>query len=204
MQRIVVNGVEEVTIAALEHWGELLDYLDRHVADDGKVLTAIRFDGVDQPSFRDPEAAGRPVGPLTVIEAESMSPGALLDNSIDEAIAASRALASGAERVGDAFRGFDVTRANQDLQELAQGVGTLVAIAQALSQAVGVGLEAVTCGGKSANDMVEALSSQVHELIVAREAGDWITVADTIEYDLAPSLHLWPGVFETLRQSVRH
>lgn len=202
MQRIVVNGVEELTVGALDHWGQLLDHLDRHAAEHGNVLTAVRFDGVDQPSFRDSDSAVRPLAAFTLIEAESMSPTALLENSIDEAVTAARALASGAERVGDAFRGFDVSRANDDLQELAQGVGTLVALAEALSQAVGVSLDAVACDGKSASGMVDALTSQIDELIKARESGDWITVADTIEYDLAPSLHRWPAVFETLRQSV--
>jgi hypothetical protein len=201
MQRILMNGVEESTIAPCNHWGELLDYLDRSAAGAGKVLTAVRFDGVDQPSFRDPESAGRPLNTLVVVEAEAMAPGALLDASVGEAIAAAKALAAGAERVGEAFRGFDVSRASQDLQELATGIGTVVAIAHALSQAVGVGLDAVGRDGRTANDLLESLSSQTDELIRARESEDWITVADIIEYDLAPLLHQWPAVFETLRQS---
>ena len=203
MQRILVNGVEESTIGACNHWGELLERLDRSAAESGKVLTAVRFDGVDQPSFRDPEAAARPLTTHLVVEAEAMAPAALLDDSVGEAIAAARALADGAERIGEAFRGFAVSKANQDLQELAQGIGTLVSIAQALSQAVGIGLDRVGCDGKTANEMVESLSSQTDELIKAREAGDWITVADIIEYDLAPLLQQWPQVFETLRQSAQ-
>jgi hypothetical protein len=199
MQRILLNGVEEPTVGACVHWGELLERLDRSASGEGKVLTAVRFDGVDQPSFRDPAFAGRPLNRLLVVEAESVSPAVLFDNSVGEAVAAAKSLAAGAERVGEAFRGFDVSRANQDLQDLAQGIGTLVAIAQALSQAAGVPLEGVATGGKSAADLVESLSCQADELIRAREAGDWITVADIIEYDLAPQLYQWPDVFETLR-----
>jgi hypothetical protein len=199
MQRILMNGVEEPASSAFNHWGELLGHLDRCAAGDGKVLTAVRFDGVDQPSFRDPESAALPLDRLSVVEAESMSPAALLDDSVGEAASAARALAAGAERVGVAFRGFDISRANVDLQELAQGVGTLVAIAQALSQAGGVSLDAVGCEGRTASAMLETLSGHAGELIEAREAEDWITVADIIEHDLAPILHQWPGVLETLR-----
>jgi hypothetical protein len=202
MQRILLNGVEKPTIGACNHWGELLERLDRSAADDGTVLTAVRFDGVDQPSFRDPAAARRALNTLLVVEAEAMSPARLFDDSVGEAVAAAEALAAGAERVGETFRGFEVSRANQDLQDLAQGIGTLVAIAQAMSQAVGVPLDAVESDGKAASDLVESLSSHTDELIKAREAEDWITVADIIEYDLAPQLHLWPALFETLRQSV--
>jgi hypothetical protein len=201
MQRVLLNGVEESTIGACNRWGELLDRLDRSAAGDGKVLTAVRFDGVDQPSFRDPESAGRPLNTLLVVEAEAVSPDSLLDDSVSEAVAAANALAAGAERVGEAFRGFDVSCANRDLQDLAQGIGTLVAIANALARAVGVGLGAVGQPGRTAADMLETLSSQTDELIKARESGDWITVADIIEYDLAPLLHEWPAVFEALRES---
>jgi hypothetical protein len=199
MQRILLNGVEEPAVRACNHWGELLERLDRSASGEGKVLTAVRFNGVDQPSFREPACAGRPLNGLLVVEAESMSPAVLFDNSVCEAVAAARSLAAGAERVGEAFRGFDVSRANQDLQELAQGIGTLVAIARALSQAVGVPLEGVASDGGSAADLVESLSCHTDELIKARESGDWVTVADIIEYDLAPRLHQWPDVFETLR-----
>jgi hypothetical protein len=103
--------------------------------------------------------------------------------------------------VGEAFRGFEVARANEDLQELAQGIGTLVSIAQALGQAVGVPLDTVGSRGKTAGEMIAGLSSQTNELIQARESGDWITVADIIEYDLAPLLQEWPGVLEALREA---
>jgi hypothetical protein len=199
MQRIVVNGVQDPTAIVPKHWGELLDHLDRVAGAGGTVLTAVRFDGVEQPSFRDPEAASRRLDGVSLVEAEAVSPATLLDDSVREATAAATALAAGAERVGEAFRGFDVSRANQDLQELAQGIGTLVAIAQALSQAVGVSLDTVGCAGQTAGQMVNTLTRQTDELIGARESGDWITVADIIEYDLAPLLHQWPGVFEALR-----
>ena len=41
-----------------ETWGDLLERLDRTLVADGRVVTAVRFDGVDQPSFRDAELAG--------------------------------------------------------------------------------------------------------------------------------------------------
>jgi|WetSurMetagenome_2_1015567.scaffolds.fasta_scaffold123071_3 hypothetical protein len=199
MERVLVNGVEESTFGACNHWGELLEHLDQSAAGDGKVLTAVRFDGVDQPSFRDPVEASKRLDTLLVVEAEAVAPGALLDISIGEAVAAARGLAAGAERVGAGFRGFDVSRASQDLQELAQGIGTLVAVSQAIAQAVGLPLEGVGQPGRTGADLVASLSSQTDELIKARESGDWITVADIVEYDLAPLLHEWPAVLGAFR-----
>jgi hypothetical protein len=203
MQQILLDGAVQADRTGCECWGNLLEHLDRLAAAENKVLTAVRFDGVDQPSFRDPAAAALPLGALAVVEAETASPGELLENSVNEAIAAAGSLAAGATRLGDAFRGFDVSHANQDLQELAQGLGTLVAIAHAISEIVGTSLDAVTCDGQTGSSMVAALSTQADELIAARETGDWITGADIIEYDLAPQLQRWPAIFEALRTASR-
>jgi hypothetical protein len=202
MPRILVNGLEQTPGPACQHWGDLLEHLDGVVAGGGQVLTAVRFDGVDEPTFRDPAGARRSICGLQVIEAESLRPRDLLENSLNEAIGAARTLAEGAGRVGGAFRGFDVSIANQDLVDLAQGLGTLVAIIQTLSQALGVALDSLVCEFGTANNMIEELSGHADALIEAQQAGDWITVADVIEYDVAPALQRWPSLFEGLRRSL--
>lgn len=199
MLRILLNGAEKPTDPACRNWRELLEQLDSAAEAQGQVVTAVRFDGVEQPSFRDAVFLSRPMSGLTLVEAESASPRDLLMTSIDEAVVAARTLAAGAERIGAAFRGFDVVSANQDLLEMAQGLGTLVAIVQALSQAIGVGLDKVRCGGQVGTDMIDELSAHADLLIKSQESGDWITVADVIEYDIAPALNRWPGLFESLR-----
>jgi hypothetical protein len=202
MPRILVNGTEHRLDPACVHWGEALEQLDRRAAGDGRMLTAVRFDGVDQPSFRDAAYDRYGLGDVALVEADSDLPHELLERSVDEAIDAARGLADAAERLGTTFRGFDVSYANQDLVEFAQGLGTLVGIVQALSQALGVGLELVRSGPDTAMAMIEQLSEQTGLLIDAQEAEDWITVADVIEYDIAPALQRWPGLFESLRTAI--
>jgi hypothetical protein len=202
MARTLVNGVEYTGETPCKHWGELLERLDTQCSVHGQVLTAVRFDGVDEPSFREPDQLSRPLAGLAVIEAESASPRQLFEDSLDEASAAARTLAQAAERVGGAFRGFEVTAAQGDLAELAQGMGTLVAIAQALGQGIGVELKAVTCGQVTGADMVDQLIAHADVLIDAQQSEDWITVADVIEYDIAPALGQWPALFEALRASI--
>jgi hypothetical protein len=202
MPRIFVNGSELTPGPACQHWGELLERLDERVAGDGHVLTVVRFDGVDQPSFRDLSCASLGLTDVAVVEAESVRPHDLLRNSVDEAVTAARALSAGAERLGGAFRGFDVSAANRDLVDLAQGLAALAAIVDALSQALGVNLDSLACPHGTASRMIKDLSGHADALIAAQQAGDWITVADGIEYDVAPALQQWPGLFESLRQSI--
>lgn len=203
MSRILVNSVEQSSEFVCEHWGELLERLDRQCPGRGHVLTAVRFDGVDQPSFRDPMMAPVSLRTIELVEAESVAPTELLINSLNEAVNAARTLATGAERVGDAFRSFDVSMAQTDLSDLARGMGTLVAIIQALSQAIGLDLKVVTCAHGTGAAMIDQVIAHADALIEAQQAEDWITVADVIEYDIAPSLRQWPDLFEAVRTAMQ-
>jgi hypothetical protein len=202
MPQILVNGRDLSLDPPCVYWGQALEQLDRRAAGDGRVLTGVRFDGVDQPSFRDASYVDVALDEFAVVEADATSPAALLDESIDEAVAAAKDLAAAAERLGTTFRGFDVSYANQDLVELAQGLSTLVNLVRALAMAVGVPIEEVKGPQGTANAMVEQLSGHMATLIDAQQSEDWITVADVIEYDIAPALQGWPGVFEALRAAV--
>jgi hypothetical protein len=199
MPRIVRDGVEEVVEFPRQSWGDVLSHLETRCAAEGRLLTAVRFDGVDQPSFRDPAVLQQTVATVAVIDIDTSTPTGLLTQSLDEAVSAVGTLAAAAERVGGAFRGFDIDQANCDLGELAQGLGTLIALAQALGQAADVDLDVLATPHGTGSKMVADLTAQAEALIAASQGSDWITVADIIEYDLAPMLRKWSSLFDALR-----
>lgn len=202
MNTITLNDETLQAEEGWKTWGELLEVLDRRCADAGQVVTAARFDGVDQPTFRGDGARGHLLKSLSVIEVESTPPGALLLSTLDQAKQAVVALGASAERLGGAFRGFDVSSANEELVEFAQSLGTVVTLASVLSQAIGVDLATVRCDGASGVDMIGELTTHADALIGAQDIGDWITVADVVEYDVAPALGRWPALFDALRASL--
>jgi hypothetical protein len=199
MPRIFRDGVEETVEFPRQSWGDVLAHLESRCAADGRLVTSVRFDGVDQPSFRDPAALRQPITNVATIDIDTSTPTGLLTQSLDEAVRAVGTLASAAERVGAAFRGFDIEQANLDLGELAQGLGTLIALAQALGQAAGVDLDVLATPDGTGSKMIADLTTQAESLIAASDGGDWITVADIIEYDLAPMLRQWSSLFDALR-----
>jgi hypothetical protein len=202
MARILVNGLEQALDSPCKYWGEALEQLDQRVGRDGQLLTAVRFDGVDQPSFRDQGYDRMEMSDLVVVEVEGVRRHDLLVDGADEAATAARTLSEAAQRLGDGFRGFDVAYANQDLVELAEGLGTLVSVVGILSQAVGLPLEQFEVAGSNAGAMIAELSGFASALIDAQNSEDWITVADIIEYDIAPALQKWPDLIEALRARI--
>jgi hypothetical protein len=202
MLQIFVNDEAQPTENRCETWGELLVGLESQCARGGQVVTAVRFDGVDQPAFRAPALGAHRLDQVATIEVEAVRPAELLLASIDQAVAAIDTLQRSAERIGAAFRGFDVSTANEELAELAGSLGTVVTITSTLSQAMGLNLGDLQCHGGRASQMIDELVGHADALISAQEIGDWITVADIVEYDVAPSLRRWPGLFDVLRAAV--
>jgi hypothetical protein len=202
MARVLVNGGAEDSGHPAKTWGELLEALDRRCETRGEVMTVVRCDGVDQPTFRDASFGGQPLPGFELVEVEAVKPRELLLSTLDEAALALDALASAAQRLGVAYRGFDVSAANRELAEFAQSLVSLVVITNTVASAVSADLAQVGEGGRSSVNVIDELSTQTEALISAQRVGDWISVADTIEYDIGLTLGRWPAVLASLRGSV--
>jgi hypothetical protein len=199
MLRLLLDGVEQTPTLVGRGWPDILNELDRRCHDQGRLLASVRFDGVDQPSFREQPVTADELRDFAVVEAESISPREAVDEALDDATEGLRAIIDAAGHLGPAFRGFDVAEANRELGDLARGLGTLVAIVQAVSEATGTSLDRIACSGTTAAEMIDELTKHADAVIAAQTAGDWITVADAIEYDVFPALQRWPELFEYFR-----
>ena len=197
MPRVIVNGTVEQADHAPKHWGELLSVVEAAVARRGRLVTAVRFDGVEESAFREPDVLGRTLAPDAIVEIEAVDRTELVREVVSGAVQSAEDLACNAERVAEGFRGYGIKDANAELTLLAQGLGTMVAILRALSDVTGIEPSALeTRGGGSAGHLLAELTGFIDTLIEARSSSDWITVADIIEYDVVPHLRRWPAVFE--------
>lgn len=196
MARIVVNGSEVPTLAPAQTWADLLELVDHAVAGDGQIVTAVRFDGVDEPAFRDPTVTKRGLAALKEIEIEAGAPRTLVERCLGEAAATVDGLCEAALLVADQFRGHDITTANRDLAGLADGLRALMGIIGAAGLAVRIDLQTISCDGRPVAAMVTEFTGFLEALIAAQQAADWITVADVVQYDIEPALRRWAGVFD--------
>lgn len=203
MPHVVVNAGEQTVEDLPETWGKLLAGLDRDAAARGEVVTAVRFDGVDEPTFRQPVHATLPLSGFERIEIDTTTPDDLIDEALAEGEVALAALAGAASRTGAAFRSVDLVGANQNLMDLGEGVRSLVGILATSAQALGIDLQQMTTNGRAVAVQIDELSAQLESIIDAQKAHDWLTVADILEYDLEPAIRGWRPVFEMLRSAVR-
>jgi hypothetical protein len=198
MTRLVVNNETRSVDATLKTWGELLASVDQGCAVQGQLVTAARIDGVDEPSFRDPEYAGRPLADLAVVEVEVSTPADLVTESLREALDGLNSLRQFTVVTSQRFRGEDIPFANQGMAELTIGLRTLVGLMEALSAAIGVRLEALEWKGVPLASLLDEIGKPLEDLAGAQASEDWVTVADILEFDLEPALAQCEPFFHAL------
>jgi hypothetical protein len=202
MIRLMLNDSELPMAIVPARWGELLTGLEKSANERGEVVTAVRFDGVDEPTFGEPAAFDRALDDVQLIELETATPSDLLDDALAQGALASEALAAAAGQIGTAFRGADITGANLRMAEFGNGIRSIVWILTTAAAARHLSLDLMVSNGRSLSDQLVELTDQLASIVEAQQAEDWLTVADILEYDFKPSLLAWQLVFEGLRSPV--
>jgi hypothetical protein len=182
-------------------WGDVLTALDRRLGPEHRVVTAVRFDGVDQPSFRAGELATLGIATLDRVEVETAPAAEVLTSTATTARAGVVVIARSVREMADTFRGADVCGANARLAEVAGVIGELTLLTAALSKAAGTDLDVLHCGAVSGAEIVDAVGGRLEQLLTAQEARDWCAAADCLEFDLAPAIDRWRLVFDALERA---
>lgn len=198
MARCLVNDRPECTEIRPETWGELLQALDRRLEADRRVVTAVRFDGVDQPSFREPALAAAPLATIARIDVEAEDAVALLRASVDAASDSLPELVTGVRLTAAAVRNGAPEAASQ-LGALIVALQSLMTLTAAATTTAAVSLgddptaDAALAGG--CGRIERALST----LVTRQTAGDAAGIADALDQDLAPAVAGWSEVLTPIR-----
>ena len=199
MATVLLNGSAFIPPTPVPSWGPLLDAVDSHVAPTGEIVAAVRFDGVDEPGFRDAAVLGLVLGHELIVEIETLHPRVLLGRVLDEASASLPVLAASCGELAAVLRGAQVEAAVRGLGQLAQSLSNLVQLVAVSAAARGLALENLQTADGPALPVLRALDAQLTPLLEAQRAGDWITVADVLEYDIAPVMPTFDAILDALR-----
>jgi hypothetical protein len=204
MAAIYLNDVPQKFDNVPETWGDLLDRLDARVADSGVILSAARFDGVDEPSFREPSVTARPLSEVRRVDVETAMPTAFLRECLLEAIPPLQETAQRARQLGAIYRAADVSSGHEGLKSLAAELGATAVLADMLAGPLAIDLTRVSVEGVTATQHLQQLGTTVDDLVAAQEAHDWVTVADVLEYDLEPAIRRWAALLTMITCQLQH
>lgn len=198
MADYLVNDIPESLDFRPETWGELLAAVDRRVGRERRVVTAVRFDGVDQPSFRHEGQTDVPLDGIARIDIDADEAVALLCAAVDAAAASLPDLVAGVRTTAAALR----RRTPEAMTEL----GTLIAALQslvALTVAAGTAADLSFGNDATAEAAVTAACTRIEaalrSLVVRQTDGDWTALANALDDQLAPAVAGWTDVLTPIR-----
>lgn len=194
MLEIAVNGEARWSQSGSENWGELLELLQRGHGSSRPIVTAVRFDGVAVPTFREPAMLERGLGDVGLIEVETSTFDQLLHESAQAAYESVAPLQRAVARIAASFRGSGHDTARRDLPSLTAALQGLTVVTAMLTTARGD-----TGADRSDFDRLASRLCGVLDAIVECQARDnWRGIADILERALAPALSQWASVLLAL------
>lgn len=191
MAEVYIDDAKQALAATPGTWGDLLAVLDDRVSAQQLLVTGIRLDGVEEPAFRHPSTAARPLAAVRRVDVETTSPTALFKLCCADAESAVADIATRGRQLAAQFRLQDVHAGHRGLASLAEDLHGFLALLQAMLTAPGFEQDWLAIDGASAHEQIAQMGGWLESLVTAQERGDWLTVSDILEYDLAPALRRW-------------
>ena len=188
MATLIVDGQVQAACGPAKTLGDLVAAADDRSNVAGRIVTALRLDGVDEPAFRERHVTARPVGDFRRIEIESGTPADLAAECLAEAGTALEALADAAETTALRFYAGSIETANHELGEI---TGDL--------KALGVEMNAPVLLLSQLSRAVEARPDKRPMMSDLRDSGEIEQDADTVlllyrpEYYFGPTMKVGEG-----------
>ena len=201
MPECLVNNVPAAPDSGLQTWGELLAALDTQLARERRIVTAARFDGVDQPSFRGAPLAERVLSTVARIEIDAPKSAVLLDETLTMARESLPVLASSARQAAATFRSGNVDAARRHVTTLVEAVRTLMALTDASAAAARVDFDSAHAGTSAdVPALFDRMTRAVEGLIASEIKEDWTSLADGLDRDFADAITGWCGVLDVIAE----
>lgn len=154
----------------------------------GRIVTALRINGVDHPAFREPDVLSRSLVDVDEIDVDTTPVAVMATNALDDALRFLPDLASEAREVAADLRGPVATDHRRSIVGLAENLALLAALVHTADLWA---RQAGLAGGDWLGDDVAAVERAAAALVTAAGADAWPAVADTLEDDLTVALEGW-------------
>lgn len=198
MARCLVNEQPEPMDFRPKTWEALLGTLDARLAARRRVVTAVRFDGVDQPSFRDAALGATPLDAVARIDIDAEDAVELLRAAVDAAADSLPELVTGVRLTAAALRA-GAPDAQQQLGALVVALQSLMQLTAASLTAAQMSLGADAASDAALNDGCTRIAGALGQVAGLQRGGRWPAVADALDGHLAPAVAGWSDVLTPIR-----
>ncbi len=197
MLQVEVNGINLPLHPTLHTWQDLLGELEGKHLGRGKVISSVRFDGIEVLRFRETEYLNQPLHLLGDIHVEASSMEEMVKSAVTEAEGYLFTLQTSLAEVAEDYRRQLHDEANSKLSQVFEGIKMLAALLQGVELSLsGRYHEGPTSVAQVLADMGPTLES----LIESQGQHDWILAADILEFELLANLTAFEHCLAGFRQ----
>ena len=187
MLEIAVNGEARWSQSGRENWGQVLNLLETGQGTSRPIVTAVRFDGVVVPTFREPAMLGKTLGDVGLIEVETSTFNQLVHESALAAYESVTPLQRAVTRIAASFRGSKPDAARHELPTLTAALQGLTVVTAMLTSARG----GVGPSRAEFDRLAARLCIVLDDIVECQTQEDWSGIADTLDGPLSSALKQW-------------
>ena len=166
----------------------LLSAVEPVLGQTGRIVTAVRINGVEEPAFREADILARVLIDDDEVDVDTTPVQTMAIETLRQTLHFLPTLSAGARAVAGELRGSQPDAARPSLGTLAENLALLTALVHTADLwARQAGLAATDWLG----DDVAAVDRVASTLVAASEAGDWLRAAAALEHDLPEALDAW-------------
>jgi hypothetical protein len=191
---VAVNGEARLSESGRKNWGQLLDLLESGEGASRSIVTAVRFDGVAVPTFREPSMLGKTLGDVELIEVETSTFDQLLHESALTAYGSVAPLKRAVARIAASFRGRDPDGACRELPSLTAALQGLTVVTAMLTSA----RRSASDNGRHFDVLASRLCGVLDDIVECQTREDWRGIAAILETSLTTALTDWASVLLAL------
>lgn len=178
----------------------LLSAVEPVLGQTGRIVTALRINGVDQPAFRQPDILDRSLNEIDEIDLDTTPVAVMASYALDDALRYLPELSGEAVAVATALRSPRAGEQRAAIGGLADNLALLAALVHTADLwARQAGLAATGW----LEDDVATVERVAASLETATAAQDWVSAADALEYDLTAALGAWQARLAVGRTQVQ-
>ncbi len=178
----------------------LLSAVEPVLGQSGRIVTALRINGVDEPAFRQADVLARSLLAIDEVDLDTTAVAVMASYALDDALHYLPELSTQALEVAIALRSPHASTQQATVVGLADNLALLAALVHTADMWARQAGLAVT--GWLGED-VAAVERAAASLETAIAADDWVTAADALEYDLTTALGAWQVNLASGRTALR-
>lgn len=206
MTRYFINDREIEAPLDVSSLGRILKQVESSHLPPNMVVRTVQIDGSPVMPHGDtgnPFLAPEELEKSERIEIYTGTLDEIASDSIAEAIAYLDRIQDATPSLAESFRFSPNSEAFEGLRQLCEGFYWLNILMQKLGAGFHVNLEALTVRGVSVPEHHQKFIAILKQLIESQKSGDFVLIADMLEYEILPLVPVWREMLESISQSMK-